>query len=151
MYRIKVLLLSLVVLSSCEEEEEIFPYYYVDPTLEIVLNEFIREANTRGIEITFPTHFEMRFDSLDSPGLTQRKKSTNEWARIFIDDRYKEVVPENDIFELVVFHELGHALYQMNHTNDYTNLMYVNLHTKHQLHWIRNRDIMLDRFFDNAF
>lgn len=141
---------AAVTFLSCDEEPEITPFYYVHDNLQGVLDDFEQEAKDRGIEIQLPLHFEMTFKELDSQGLTQRRKSTKEWVRIYIDDIYKEFPSNHPILQLVVFHEMGHALYQFPHVTDYSRIMHKDLHTDHQLFWLSHRERMLDKFFDNV-
>lgn len=112
-------LLSLI-LSSCSNDEEVV--YNVNNTLDTYLQRFIAEGEKRG------HHFDLKSRGLrlyfgeledDVAGRTYFEDP----IRIVIDKTYWDQVASSqnadELYEDLVFHELGHGLLNRPHINDY--------------------------------
>lgn len=121
MKRIFLYLLPLIVLlSSCSNDDEVV--YRVDSTLNTYLQRFLTEASKRGITFNLEkTGLRLEFGSLDGnvAGTTYFENP----IRIVIDKSYWTEVAKSqnvdELYEDLVFHELGHGLLNRQHTNEY--------------------------------
>lgn len=116
---ISLLITTLALLSGCSDDT---PFYSVDNTLNRYLQKFIAEAAARGITINpEQTGLILKFGSLD--GETAGRTYYESPVRVVIDKTYWAAIrlkaDSAELCEDLVFHELGHALLNRGHNNDY--------------------------------
>lgn len=126
--------ISMALFSSCDEELRECNYTEIDPKLSLILNELIDEGKNHGVEIKIPNHFKLVFGDLDitRPGISHAKRSRRArkcggWAEITINDRFEKREPDNLKLRLITVHELGHALFDINHVHDTSSIMHESL------------------------
>lgn len=56
-----------------------------------------------------------------------------------------------EIFELVVYHELGHYYFNLHHSDDYYSIMYPSVNQLQARMFITNKETSKDNFFREAF
>ncbi len=118
-------ILPLAAIMACSEEP-IEPEFYIDPELKPFFDEFMHEAEIRGVEINIPKSFTMTFVE-DLPGVAvcrRRSSAPNDFQRIHIHPDFKEHHEFHQRF--IVFHELGHCFLDRAHNwyNEYSIMFY---------------------------
>lgn len=122
MKKITIYILLLVALiPSCTEDDN-KPTYSVDTTLDGYLQRFLQEGEKRGHTFDLQeSGLIMKFGDLD--GDAAGRCYYEDPIRIVFDTEYWNNIANSqnvdDLYEDLVFHELGHGLLKRGHINDY--------------------------------
>lgn len=114
-----LLLLSFLVLFGCSDEHT---EYYIQPELKPYVEAFYSEADTRGIFVDRDALVVILTKDLvkskGAAGLTTYVVGERQ-AKVEIDEEY---FYENDSIcvEWTIYHELGHAIFKMDHTSSWS-------------------------------
>lgn len=119
-----VIIISLLTLTSCIDFDQTVEYS-VDPALEVYIESFFNEAQLRGIDIPHENLI-VEFGVTDHTGLSHKRGNQR---IITIDPAYKTKIYQH--VELVVYHEMGHALLGLRHIEDHDAIM--NAHPRQSL------------------
>ena len=150
------LLMILLLLTSCNSSKNL--NYYIEPQFQVFYNEFIEDLNKYNIKL-----YNKNVSIKVNYGNMTYKDSL---AECFLDSKtiyinkdyynYTKTFIENDdldddiyyylILKKLIYHELGHCLLNLKHSNDPNDLMYkidnVNI-------FLDNPDLMLSNFFNS--
>ena len=146
--------ICVIALSSCQLEVVTIPTV-VDTPLQEYFDRFIDEAAVRGLDVTYATsQVDAQIGEITEPNVIgQCAWSQNHQHSITLDQQYWRTA--NDLQrEFVVFHELGHCVLGLQHT-DYsdangncTSIMTSGTGDCRVLYTHNNRGRMLDDLFE---
>jgi hypothetical protein len=110
------LILSLASCYMCDD-----PIYCIEPELSPYVLKFYEEAEARGIALQRDNLVVVRKAGLKQFGLTRHGLGQ---TMCWINKGFAEAYPEYSAeLEVIVFHELGHALLDLKHIDGHRNLM----------------------------
>lgn len=142
------IILVLVIASlifSCEEVT--FDKYNVDPLLEPYYLSFIKEGKDRGYDYS-GGFIKITFDAGEDENIYGASKRTGvDNVYVVRINPYKWDKLEEHEKEMIVFHELGHAILKHKHDEDLLSIMKTDVY--HPMYnYKEHREIMLDKLFD---
>lgn len=121
MRKIWILLSLIFGFISCSDDEIV---YRVDNTLNLYLQRFLAEASVRGYNFD-PKSSGLRLEFGELENDVAGRCYFEDPIRIVIDKSYWTQIAGSqnvdELYENLVFHELGHGLLNRQHTNEYLN------------------------------
>lgn len=173
MKKILLSVLLSIFSTSCTSNiaDQIDLVRYVDPSLRRLLNEFVRDAEKRGLEvphldkvvrIAYREHdYKASFFSMDTyagvcatlfikkDSLSDIYSFKNHYKEIMISEYYRDFYSTESYYALksLMYHELGHCVYGLKHHPDTGHIMYFQVNGEvNSSNW----NIKVNEFFDYA-
>lgn len=120
--RASFLLLLFISLSWYSCDEIASPELNIDPEFQPYVDEFVRQASLRGVDVDFEeTGMSIQFDALTAANANGicygvREEVTSDHEIVIHRNNWQEAGPAAR--ERLIFHELGHCYLYRRHTND---------------------------------
>ena len=139
----KSLILLALFLGACEFDQTL--EYQIDPRIENTVNEFFKEAEARGVFIPKENLKAIIVKKLDG-NYGQARTNGDQRIILLIEICTLWDRPHQ---EVIVFHELGHALLKRGHTCENNSIMCDQVKLSAFIGDPDKRRILLDELFNN--
>lgn len=138
---------SVLFLVSCSFNDEV--HQFISPDLEVYVNSYKQYALDRGVDHRINWYdISIIVDEAEDYGRPRNSMGVgglwNGRRIVVVDEDYFETVSD-DLLELIVIHELGHALWNYKHGDNF-----IMRKSPDEQEYVRNKDKYLNEFFEQA-